>query len=58
VKDVLDYVQYDLGTLKEKVRRLAERALRDGRITAEEATRLRRRYSEGLWDYTYLRPDA
>ena len=57
VKDVLDYVQYDQGALKEKVRRLTERSLRQGRITVEEATQLRRRYSEGLWDYTYLTAD-
>ena len=54
VKDVLAYVQYDQAVLKEKVRLLTERALRAGRITVEEATRLRRRYAEGLWDYTYL----
>jgi arginine decarboxylase len=58
VKDVLDYVQYDQNALKEKVRRLAERSLREGHITVDEATRLRRRYAEGLWDYTYLAADA
>jgi arginine decarboxylase len=58
VKDVLDYVQYDQAVLKEKVRRLSEVALRRGDITLEEATRLRRRYEEGLWEYTYLNPDA
>jgi arginine decarboxylase len=54
VKDVLAYVEYDSNALKEKVRRLAEEALRRGDITLEEATRLRRRYDQGLWEYTYL----
>jgi arginine decarboxylase len=54
VKDVLAYVEYDSNALKEKVRRLAELALRRGDITLEEATRLRRRYDQGLWEYTYL----
>ncbi len=54
VKDVLAYVEYDSNALKEKVRRLAEDALRRGDITLEEATRLRRRYDQGLWEYTYL----
>jgi arginine decarboxylase len=54
VKDVLAYVEYDPNALKEKVRRLSEEALRRGEITLEEATRLRRRYDQGLWEYTYL----
>jgi arginine decarboxylase len=56
VKDVLNYVEYDSNALKEKVRRLSEEALRRGEITLEEATRLRRRYDQGLWEYTYLDP--
>jgi len=56
VKDVLAYVEYDQNALKEKVRRLSEEALRRGEITLEEATRLRRRYDQGLWEYTYLDP--
>ena len=58
VKDVLAYVQYDCNALKERVRRLSERALRRGDLTLEESTRLRRRYDQGLWDYTYLNPDG
>jgi arginine decarboxylase len=56
VKDVLAWVEYDVTSLKEKVRKLAEDALRRGDITLEEATRLRRRYDQGLWEYTYLLP--
>jgi len=36
------------------VRQTTELALRRGDISIEEATRLRRRYLQGLDDYTYL----
>jgi arginine decarboxylase len=58
VKDVLAYVEYDQASLNEKVRRLAEDARRRGAISLEEATRLRARYKQGLWEYTYLIQDA
>jgi arginine decarboxylase len=57
VGDVLRYVQYDRGSLVEKVRRTTEAALRKGQITLEEAARLRRRYEQGLQEYTYLSSD-
>ena len=57
VSDVLKYVQWDRHTLTEKVRQVAEKALREGRITMEESARLRRRYKEGLEEYTYLQRD-
>ena len=57
VRDVLRYVQYDEGTLAEKVRRTVEQALRDGQISIEESARLRKRYAEGLREYTYLSRD-
>jgi arginine decarboxylase len=58
VKDVLTYVEYDQAALTEKVRRLAEDARRRGDISIEEATRLRARYKQGLWEYTYLIQDS
>jgi len=58
VKDVLAYVQYDQAALKEKVRRLSEAALRRGDLSLQESTRLRRRYNQGLWEYTYLNTDG
>jgi arginine decarboxylase len=58
VKDVLTYVEYDQASLTEKVRRLAEDARRRGDISIEEATRLRARYKQGLWEYTYLIQDS
>ena len=54
VTDVLRYVQYDRGTLIERVRRTIEIAMREGQISLEESARLRRRYEEGLSEYTYL----
>ncbi len=57
VGDVLRYVQYEKGSLVEKVRRTTEAALRNGQITLEESARLRRRYEQGLQEYTYLSRD-
>jgi len=58
VSDVLAYVQYDRGALVEKVRRITEQALREGKISVEESTRLRRRFQKGLGEYTYLHQDG
>ncbi len=57
VADVLRYVQYDKGTLIEKVRRTIEDAMRAGQITLEESARIRRAYEQGLQEYTYLARD-
>ena len=54
VEDVLKYVQYDRKALGEQVRRTTERALGEGRMSIEEATRLRARYAQGLEESTYL----
>ena len=43
--------------LVEKVRRTIEEALRNGEITLEESARLRKRYEQGLQEYTYLSRD-
>jgi arginine decarboxylase len=57
VSDVLQYVQYEARPLIEKVRQTVESALRRGQITLEESARLRRRYQQGLEEYTYLSRD-
>jgi len=54
---VLSYVQYDRRALIEKVRVTIEESLRRGQITLEESARLRRRYEQGLGEYTYLARD-
>ena len=57
VSEVLHYVQYDRHTLVEKVRRTIERAMRDGEISLEDSARLRKRYEQGLTEYTYRSRD-
>jgi len=57
VAEVLSYVQYDKGTLIEKVRRTIEVAMREGQISLEDSARLRRHYEQGLQEYTYLSRD-
>jgi arginine decarboxylase len=57
VTEVLSYVQYDRRALTERVRKLIEQALRDGKISLEDSALLRRRYNQALADYTYLRDE-
>jgi arginine decarboxylase len=57
VEEVLAYVQYDRGSLIEKVRLTIEAAMRRGEISLEESARLRKRYEQGLKEYTYLSRD-
>jgi arginine decarboxylase-like protein len=54
VNQVLAYVQYDRSRLIEEVRRTIETAHHAGQITLEESARLRKRYEQGLQEYTYL----
>ncbi len=54
VTDVLKYVSYDRDDLVARVRRAAERALKDGRMTFEDSRQLLRVYEQGLAGYTYL----
>jgi arginine decarboxylase len=58
VTDVLSYVQYERRSLIERVRKLIEHALREGKISLEDSALLRRRYDQGLADYTYLRDES
>ncbi len=55
VEEVLSYVQYDRRDLSERVRRVAEDALRRGKLTLEESALLRRRLERGFTGSTYLR---
>ena len=54
VQEVLAYVGYERSHLMARVRRSAERSLRDGRITRTEARELIDAYRRGLDSYTYL----
>lgn len=54
VSEMLSYVAYNREELVMRVRRSAEAALRDGKMTLEESKVLLRRYEAGLSGYTYL----
>jgi arginine decarboxylase len=57
VSDVLRYVQYERSSLVEKVRQAVETALRHGHMSLEDSALLRKRYKQGLEEYTYLSRD-
>jgi len=54
ISEVLRYVQYDPEILAEVVRKQAERALQQRKITLPQMRLLMRHYEEGLRSYTYL----
>ncbi len=54
VKDVLQYVQYEISQLIERIRKTSETAIHKGQISHEEARLLLNHYSAGLSSYTYL----
>ena len=54
MKEVLSYVQYDSEDLIESIRRRAEHALQENRITLQESQLLLQNYERSLSRYTYL----
>ena len=54
VREVLDYVEFNVDTLMKQFRTSVELAVREGRIGYEEAGRFLRFYEDGLQGYTYL----
>jgi arginine decarboxylase len=54
VREVLDYVEFDVNSLVTKLRTDVEQAVRDGKIDYQQSGRLLRFYEEGLQGYTYL----
>jgi arginine decarboxylase len=54
--EVLRYMQYDVERLVPQFARDCERAVREGRISLQEAQSLRRFYEAELVGYTYLEP--
>lgn len=54
VREVLQYVQYDVNRLSADVRRECEQAVRTGRMTVAESQALVKAYESGLAGYTYL----
>jgi arginine decarboxylase len=57
VSEVLSYVQYNTEKMVEQVRRQAERALNEGRMTLEQLRSFMAHYEESMRGYTYLRDD-
>ncbi len=55
IADVLSIVEYDPKQLAESFRTLAERAVRQKRISANERRQIMRAYENGLRSYTYFR---
>jgi arginine decarboxylase len=54
VREVLNYVQYNVQALLDEFRKDVERAVREQRLGYEEAGRLLKFYEDGLQGYTYL----
>lgn len=54
VGDVLSYVEYDPKRLSMKFRKTAEKAVKEGKITAQERKEVMQVYEAGLRGYTYF----
>jgi arginine decarboxylase len=54
VADVLSYVEYEPRKLLRRVRSAAERAVQEGRVTAQERREILDTYEKGLRGYTYF----
>jgi len=58
IDEVLRYLQYDPEEMVERVRKQAERALNQGRMTLPQLRTFMMHYEESLRGYTYLKGDA
>ncbi len=54
VEDILAYVEYEPRRIVEDIRLMAEKAVREKRISAKERFELMRAYEEGVRGYTYF----
>lgn len=54
VREVLDYVEFDLGDLTTRLQTAVEIAVRENRLDHQEAGRFLKFYEDGLNGYTYL----
>jgi arginine decarboxylase len=54
VREVLSYVQYQPEELLRAMRRMVDKALREGKLSIDESRTLLRFYEQGLEGYTYL----
>ena len=53
VEDVLSYVEFDVKEMKTNFKKTAEKAVKDGFISASERREIVKLYEEGLLGYTY-----
>ncbi|SMF29297.1 arginine decarboxylase [Alteromonadaceae bacterium Bs31] len=53
IADVLSYVEYNPQNLREKFRKIAERAVKQGRISASERQTIMKAFSASMQGYTY-----
>jgi arginine decarboxylase len=53
IADVLSYVEYDTRELQRRYRNTAERAVREGRITARERQKIIKAFNDSMQGYTY-----
>lgn len=58
IDDVLRYLQYDPEEMVERVRKQAERALNQGRMTLPQLRTFMHHYEQSLQGYTYLKGDV
>ncbi|MGB8221438.1 MAG: biosynthetic arginine decarboxylase [Polyangiales bacterium] len=57
IEEVLRYLQYDPEEMVERVRKQAERALNQGRMTLPQLRTFMQHYEDSLRGYTYLKSD-
>lgn len=57
ISDVLSYVEYDTKIMTEEFRKRAERAVRDGKITAAKRQEMMNAFKASLDGYTYFEKD-
>jgi arginine decarboxylase len=58
VREVLDYVEFDVNALVRRLRNDVEAAVRESRLDYQQAGRLLRFYEDGLGGYTYLEDET
>ncbi len=56
VADVLSVVEYDTKEMLDRVRRLAEQGVRNGKLTVQQRREIVESYEVGLRGYTYFEP--
>ncbi|MDT8397095.1 MAG: biosynthetic arginine decarboxylase [Pseudomonadales bacterium] len=57
IADVLSYVEYNPSEMQKRYRNTAERAVREGRITARERQQIIKAFNDSMQGYTYYEKD-